>query len=115
MCDGLLHGNSVTRWVPHFESWSALVQRVCQDRYNVQLNGAIRIAMLMDCNGKETTTPGTGPMTDIPGAPTKYHGIKAQILTAPTGNIINVFGPGSLRENDIWYKNESEIDEYLYN
>jgi hypothetical protein len=100
MCDGLLHGDSVTRWVPHFESWSALFQRVCQERYNVQLNGAIRIAMLMDCNAKETMTPGTGPMTDIPGAPRfpdadvlqgavysgymKYHGIKAQILTAPT-------------------------------
>jgi hypothetical protein len=100
MCDGVLHGDSVTRWVPHFESWAALFQRVCEEKYKVQLNGAIRIAMLMDCNAKETMTPGTGPMTDIPGAPRfpdadvlqgavysgymKYHGIKAQILTAPT-------------------------------
>eukprot|EP00978_Attheya_sp_CCMP212_P009610 scaffold22791_cov64-Attheya_sp.AAC.2 len=43
----------------------------------------------------------------------KYHGIKSQIITAPIGIIVNVWGPGSLRDNDIWYMNESEVDEYL--
>eukprot|EP00978_Attheya_sp_CCMP212_P009609 scaffold22791_cov64-Attheya_sp.AAC.1 len=61
MGDGLIHGDSIRRWVPYFESWLALFQRVCETRYNVQLDGAIRLALLMDCNGKETMTPGTGP------------------------------------------------------
>jgi hypothetical protein len=43
----------------------------------------------------------------------KYHGIKWPIVTAPTGKIVNVWGPGFLCDNDTWYMNESEIDEYL--
>eukprot|EP00978_Attheya_sp_CCMP212_P028759 scaffold100264_cov69-Attheya_sp.AAC.5 len=69
MCDGLIHGDSIRRWVPYFESWSALFQRVCETRYNIQLDGAIHLALLMDCNGKETMTPGTGPMSNYTGAP----------------------------------------------
>jgi hypothetical protein len=70
MCDGLFHGDSIRRWVPYLESWSALFQCVCKRRYNVQLNGAIRLELLMDYNGKEIMTPGrTCPMRDHPGAP----------------------------------------------
>eukprot|EP00978_Attheya_sp_CCMP212_P007757 scaffold18055_cov63-Attheya_sp.AAC.2 len=73
---------------------------------DIFLDGAICLALLMDCNGKETMTPGTGPMSDYPGAPRhpdadvlqggvyseymKYHGIKSQIITTPTGIIVNV-------------------------
>ncbi len=100
---GVVHGDSMTRWATHFQSFNALFRRACQKKYNVELREVLPVA-LIDCMAKETTTPGTGPDPDgqrhadadvlqggMYSGYFKMHGIKVQSTVLPIGILGNVW------------------------
>ena len=66
--DGIIHGDSLHCWVPCFVEFAAAFARTMQERHGVVPQQS-KLALLADCHRKETTTPGTGPEDDEPGAP----------------------------------------------
>ena len=123
--DGVVHGDSLSRWAPSFTNFNRMIKRAARRKNGVDLS-LIRPCCLLDCSGQKTTTPGTGPDQNgdrhadsdaLQGAVYsgyfKYHSIKVQTIVLPTGIIGNVYGPCSIRENDLWYANQSGINQYM--
>ena len=85
-----------------------------------------RIALFIDCTTQATCRPGGGANHNVEEVAdyvnqvqrafytgyTKRHGLKFQILWAPNGMFISVFG-SSIRENDNGMINISELNHYL--
>lgn len=92
--------------------------------------GAFSIACFIDGNVTETCTPGTGPATPGPGAARRpnadneqegfytgwlhKHGIKNLTVDTPDGLTMFIYGPTSLRHNDLHSLLHSNINTEMY-
>lgn len=129
--NGLVHGDSLSRWVECFPSWSGSVKRKLESDHPVLLydDDEMLVFGASDCNMRPTMTPGTGPAdrgTDAPRhidadlhqraflpVTVKKHGLKAMTTTLSNGIIGNVFGPVSIHDNDTGVMNLSGLVPYL--
>ena len=87
--------------------------------------GTMAVAAFIDCNITETTRAGSGPATPGPGAPRRdpngdiqraiytgwLHlcGIKYEYIVGPDGMILFMWGPTSVRHNDLFALDRSGI------
>jgi hypothetical protein len=91
--------------------------------------GGFRVFGFIDNTMNATCRPGGGPSRDGKDAPRndpiiqrawyngwkKLHGMKWQTIDLPNGMNFHVFGPVSIRHNDIYNVIQSNIDELLQN
>ena len=122
-----MHGESLSWWKDQFPHFDSLFLNKARTRHDVELMGVHRDTFaLMDCKTEDTTTPGTGPAPNgerhadhdalqgaVHSGHMKRHGVKVQNFIFPNGLTGNICGPDSARENDIWFANESEIDQCI--
>jgi DDE superfamily endonuclease len=92
-----------------------------------QLPGGLRVAGFIDNTMNATCRPGGGPARDGIDAPRndpliqrawyngwkKLHGMKYQTVDLPNGMNLHVWGPISVRHNDIVSLHESKINDLL--
>ena len=54
-------------FVPYFTEYARVIEDTMRDNYGITLMEPNLCGDFMDCNLKETTTPGSGPQTNDPG------------------------------------------------
>ena len=127
-CNGILWGNSLLRWVDQFQGFSDAIANKLMVDHDLHFD-SYRIFGFLDCKIDETCRPGSGPMTDEPGAERypdadvlqrsvysgylKRHGLKVLTVVLPNGIISHLYGPISARENDIGALNLSDLNRHL--
>ena len=128
-------GHSMDIWVPYLEEfrkgiWHSFTERLLsKDGNEVQFQVDLRdwrIAFFIDCTCQATCRPGGGAnfvdadyneyVNQVQRAfytgYTKQHGLKFQVLWAPNGMFLSIFG-SSMRENDNGMVNISGLNHYL--
>jgi hypothetical protein len=118
-------------WLPYLESCSSKIQAKlssigCDFEDVHEING-FSIFGFIDNTMNSTCHPGGGPTRDGINAPRndpliqrafyngwkKLHGLKWQTIDLPYGMNYHVYGPSSLRRNDLWQYHESNINQKL--
>jgi len=132
--------NSVFKWADEFPVFAEAMCRVANESINgrnSQLNnpnfepgnfpGSFPVACVIDCNNTPSCRVGSGPAEPGVNAPRRLNdvqsafyngwlhqsGYKHQSVELPNGLTMDWWGPVSMRENDIWMANNSEINGKL--
>lgn len=118
-------------WLPYLPSCAQAIRDKCLDKGrffpNSTAPGGLRVAGFIDNTMNATCRPGGGPARDGANAPRndpliqrawyngwkKLHGMKWQTLDLPNGMNLNVWGPISVRHNDITSLQQSNINDKL--
>jgi hypothetical protein len=126
-----LINNNLYYWSEYFESFAEAIRQKLNTLNCPQPSptegGGFCILGFIDNTAVQTCRPGGGPKTDGPGAQRndaniqrafyngwkKNHGIKFQTVDAPNGMTIDIWGPSSIRHNDIETYNMSDINGKL--
>jgi hypothetical protein len=118
--------NNLAWWVNSgfFEQSRAAIERKMNDHGLIYQLGAFLIGALIDCNCLETSTPGGGPVTPGVNADRwdpliqeafyngwkSIHGLKHQTLDNAFGFTMDLYGPWSLRRNDLRLLGQSQLN-----
>eukprot|EP00978_Attheya_sp_CCMP212_P031143 scaffold116644_cov31-Attheya_sp.AAC.1 len=125
--NGLVYGDSMRRWVPSFPKFAEVIRKTIQTEFGILFQpGEFPFVSFTDCTQTKTRTPGTGPDGEGRGAKchadavlldeatyTRYgkiHGLKTLNTVLPNGIIAWMYGPVSVRENDIGVLNLANLD-----
>jgi hypothetical protein len=129
--NGLVYGDSMSRWVPSFPMFAEVIRKTIETEWGIFFEpaGEFPFFSFTDCTQTKTRTPGTGPAGEGRHAPrhadaelfdkafyTRYgkiHGLKTISTVFPNGIIGWMWGPVSVRENDIGVINLANYDQYL--
>lgn len=121
--------SSMERFVSKFPQYSVAIRNKVVEKGCDHLAEIVgfRVAGFIDNTIFSTCRPGGGPVCDGVGAPRHdnsiqeafytgwkhIHGVKIQTVTLPDGIIADVFGPVSLRHNDLFTLAESDMNDRL--
>ena len=126
-CKGLI-SNSIHFWKPHFAQFATKIKAKLIDQgCNFLAGQLLTIMSFIDNTIISTCSPGTGPVEDGIGSRRKprthqqafytgwkhLHGVKIQFVTLPNGMIGDASVVASVRHNDAYMVNRSEINERL--
>lgn len=118
-------------WLPYLPGCAQAIRNKCFEKGcpfpDSTAPGGFRVAGFIDNTMNATCRPGGGPARDGRDAPRndplvqrawyngwkKLHGMKWQTLDLPNGMNFNVWGPISVRHNDITSLHDSNINEKL--
>lgn len=113
-------------WAPQFPTFAACIRAVANAHpAEPAFPPEFGVAAIIDNNITETCTPGSGPATPGPGAHRRdpagllqrtfytgwlhLHGVKHQVVMAPNGMILMIWGPCSCRHNDLYSLDKSGV------
>jgi hypothetical protein len=130
--EGLVYGDTLQRWVPYFPEYAETIRKTLENEWGIRFEpGEFPFMSFTDCNQTKTRTPGSGPAEEGRHAAhhedaklldeasyTRYgkiHGLKTMNIVFPNGIIPWMYGPVSVRENDLGVMNLSDLDQYLVN
>jgi hypothetical protein len=128
--------NSMGKWADEFPVFAEAMCRVANESVNGRTSqpnnpnfdpDGFTVACVIDCNNTPTCRVGSGPAepgVNAPRKPNVVHsafyngwlhqsGYKHQSVELPNGLTMDWRGPVSMRQNDIWMANTSEINRKL--
>jgi len=128
--------NSMGKWADEFPVFAEAMCRVANESVNGRTSqpnnpnfdpDGFTVACVIDCNNTPTCRVGSGPAepgVNAPRKPNVVHsafyngwlhqsGYKHQSVELPNGLTMDWWGPVSMRQNDIWMANTSEINRKL--
>ena len=115
--------DNMNYWLPHFSEFAeAIEQKVNSYLPGSVAEGTNRVICFIDNTCIPTARPGGGPnhrnghrwdpliQRSFYNGWKSIHGIKVQTLDLPNGMNLHITLPSSLRHNDIWMFNESDVE-----
>lgn len=121
-------------WAQRFPAYSEAIRQVANEHIRAATSdadpthfapGTMAVAAFIDCNVTATTRPGAGPATPGPGAARRdpggnvqravytgwlhLNGIKHECVMGPDGMALFIWGPASVRRNDLYALDKSNI------
>lgn len=121
--------NALERHIRFFPACAAAIRNKVIEKGCVHLTGnaGFRICGFIDNTLFSTCRPGGGPVRAGPNSPRHdstiqeafytgwkhTHGVKIQTVTLPNGLIADVYGPVSIRHNDLYTLANSDLNERL--
>ena len=118
-------------WIPYLPDCAQAIRNKCLDKGclfpNAREEEGLRVAGFIDNTMNATCRPGGGPARDGRDAPRndpliqrawyngwkKLHGMKYQTIDLPNGMNMHVWGPTSVRHNDLTSLHESKVNDLL--
>ena len=118
-------------WLPYLPDCAQAIRDKCLDKGchfpDARSPGGLRVAAFIDNTMNATCRPGGGPARDGRDAPRndpliqrawyngwkKLHGMKYQTLDMPNGMNLHVWGPISVRHNDLTSLRDSDINQKI--
>jgi len=134
LCDNWAHllKDNMLYWKPKLADFAECIRVKLHEHYNctfapVNQDGGFRVFGFIDNTMNATCRPGGGPARDGVDAPRndpliqrawyngwkKMHGMKWQTVDLPNGMNFHVWGPVSLRHNDMYTLHHSHINDLL--
>lgn len=128
---GYLLFDNLQFWLPYLPDCAQAVRDKCNEKGcyfpNSRSPGGLRVAGFIDNTMNATCRPGGGPARDGQNAPRndsliqrawyngwkKMHGMKYQTVDLPNGMNMHVWGPISVRHNDLTSLRDSHINDLL--
>jgi hypothetical protein len=130
---GSLLTDNMLYWLPSLPNFARAIQKKCGELGcpfpDPGTENGFRVFGFIDNTMNATCRPGGGPSRDGTNAPRndpliqrafyngwkKTHGFKWQTVDLPNGMNFNVWGPVSLRHNDLYTLHHSDINTKIYN
>ena len=123
---GYLLTNNMQHSLSHLSEMASSIRKKCSE-LGCYFDEAFNIFGFIDNTMNATCRPGGGPTRDGIDAPRndqniqrawyngwkKLHGMKWQTIDLPNGMNFHVYGPVSVRHNDLWTLRHSDINEKL--
>lgn len=124
---GYLLFDNLQFWLPYLPDCAQAVRDKCNEKGCYFPPGGLRVAGFIDNTMNATCRPGGGPARDGQNAPRndpliqrawyngwkKMHGMKYQTVDLPNGMNMHVWGPISIRHNDLTSLRDSHINDLL--
>lgn len=136
LCNNWAHllKDNLQYWKPKLPDFAESIRRKLSEKYNCDFPpanqaGGFRVFGFIDNTMNGTCRPGGGPARDGTDAPRndpliqrawyngwkKMHGMKWQTVDLPNGMNFHVWGPVSLRHNDMYTLHHSHINDLIAN